>query len=83
MEFKSDKAKKAAERYIRLTFPHGCPPKQGIDIKLAFYAGMFDMYVQMQEVACSDEVVAVSELEELVSEVKGRALKLNEERRGI
>lgn len=84
MEFKSDKAKEAAERYIKLTYPHGCPPKQGIDIKLAFYAGIFEMFCQISEISAAyDEDDAADRIKELSDEVEQRALKLNDERKDL
>lgn len=85
MKLKSTTAKNEAATYVAYMYPEGCPPQQMIDVKLAFYAGMAEMFMQMEEISAENKNLdrAAHLLNDLVEEVRERAVRLNEERRNI
>lgn len=82
MNFKSTIAKEAVADYIAHMYPQGCPPQQMIDLKLTFYAGMAEMFAQTEKISAETAELdrAAYLLEDLVEEVRERAMKLNSER---
>ena len=78
----SDIVKELADGFIASIYPDAIPPRQAIEVRLAFYGGMMAMIGRSAQIASEErsEEDAMQEMANTYTAIQERALKLNQER---